>query len=47
MTYSDCRNQICVNDGSISQTNQSIVCLPNRVVIEITGKEEKYDAISN
>jgi len=47
MSYSDCRNQICVNDGQISKTNQSIVCLPNKVMVEITGGEEEFDAISN
>lgn len=47
MSYSDCKNQICVNDGQISKTNQSIVCLPNKVMVEITGGEEEFDAISN
>ena len=47
MAYSDCKNQICVNDGKISKTNQSIVCLPNKVMVEITGGEEELDAISN
>ncbi len=47
MSYSDCKNQICVHDGKISMTNQSIVCLPNKVMVEITGGEEEFDAISN
>lgn len=47
MSYSDCKNQVCVKDGRISHTNQSIVCLPNKVMVEITGGEEDYDAISN
>lgn len=47
MSYSDCRNQVCVKDGRISRTNQSIVCLPNKVMVEITGGEEDFDAISN
>lgn len=47
MSYSDCKNQVCVKDGEISRTNQSIVCLPNKVMVEITGGEEDYDAISN
>ena len=37
MTFSDCRNQICVESGAISQTKDTIVCLPNKIVIEITG----------
>ncbi len=47
MSYSDCKNQVCVKDGSISKTNQTIVCLPNKVMIEITGGEEEIDAVSN
>lgn len=47
MSYSDCKNQICVHDGRISMTNQSIVCLPNKVMVEIVGGEEEFDAISN
>ena len=47
MSYSTCKNQICVKDGQISKTNQSIVCLPNKVMVEITGGEEDFDVISN
>ena len=46
MTYSSCRNQICVNHGSMHLTNDRIVCLPNRVIIEITGKGGSLDDIS-
>lgn len=38
MTYSDCANQVCVNTRPISQTKDSIVCLPNRVIVEITSE---------
>lgn len=37
MSFSDCKNQVCVNTGAISQTRDSIVCLPNKVMIEIQG----------
>ena len=37
MTYSTCKNQVCVNTGAISQTKDAIVCLPNKIVVEITG----------
>ena len=47
MSYSDCHNQICVNDGRISRANQSIVCLPNKVMVEIIGGEEEIDAVAN
>lgn len=49
MFESSCHNQICVKHRPISTTNESIVCLPNKIMIEITknNKEEKFDAISN
>lgn len=35
MTSSSCENQICVHSGAISQTKDSIACLPNKVIIQI------------
>lgn len=50
MSYSTCLNQICVNTGAISETKDAIVCLPNRVVVEIIssgeGKGGDTDVIS-
>lgn len=40
MTFSNCQNQVCVNSGAISQTKDSIVCLPNKVMIEINGSDK-------
>lgn len=39
MEESTCKNQICVEHGRISTGNDSIVCLPNRVVVEIEADE--------
>ena len=46
VSKSSCKNQICVRQGSISTTHQSIVCIPNRVVVSIEGKDGEYDVIS-
>ena len=44
MDYSSCENQLCVQQGSVSAKNRffralgsQIVCLPNRVMIELEG----------
>lgn len=33
----DCPDKLCVKTGHISKTGKTIVCLPHRVVVEITG----------
>ncbi|MDO4607636.1 MAG: NusG domain II-containing protein [Clostridia bacterium] len=35
MSHSDCKNQICVGSGKIEKKGESIVCLPNKVTVEI------------
>lgn len=37
LTDASCPDQLCVNMGKIDKAGQSIVCLPNQVVIEIVG----------
>ena len=34
----DCPDQICVNDGWLSDSAAPIVCLPHRLVIELAGE---------
>ena len=40
MDYSNCKNQICVHTGEISDKGETIVCLPNYVIVEIIGNGE-------
>lgn len=47
MTDSDCDNNSCINMGAISHSYESIICIPNRVVVEISdGNKESIDAIA-
>ena len=41
MTSSSCKNQVCVQTGAISQTKDVIVCLPNKILVEIIGDKHK------
>ena len=45
MMEASCPDQVCVNQGWISNSALPIVCLPNKVIIEITGGEGELDAI--
>lgn len=35
MSDATCKNKICVNTGKISKKGESIVCLPNKTIVEI------------
>lgn len=39
MAEADCPDKLCMHQGSIKIPGESIVCLPNRVVIEIVGTD--------
>ena len=47
MIEADCPDQLCIHQGPIHIQGETIVCLSNRVVVEITGndKEEQLDGI--
>lgn len=48
MIEADCPDQICVNHKAISKNKESIVCLPNKVIVEVVGGEEaSLDAVTN
>ena len=39
--YASCPDGLCKNQGRISMKGERIVCLPNRVMIEISGEGEE------
>lgn len=38
-----CPDGLCVHMGRISKVGQSVICLPNRVVIRVTGNDAEDD----
>lgn len=48
ITEASCPDGICVNHRAISKQNETIVCLPNKVVVEIhNGQKNDVDTITN
>lgn len=52
MVWASCPDQICVHHTSISRDGESIICLPNKIVVSVEGAEhtsdaEGLDAVSN
>lgn len=48
MTDASCPDHLCVNQKAISKDKETIVCLPNKVVVTIESNEESdIDAVAN
>lgn len=51
MISAECPDQLCIHQGPIRLQGETIVCLPNKVVLEVTGMkqtdEEALDEIVN
>ena len=46
MIEADCPDQICVHEKAISADGESIICLPNKIVVEVeSDKESELDAV--
>jgi len=46
-TDADCKDRLCVNQKKINKVNQTIVCLPHKLVVEIEGADvSKIDSVS-
>lgn len=39
MKSANCKDELCVKQGSISKVGQTIICLPHKLIIEIKGEE--------
>ena len=48
MRKADCPDQLCVHQRAISANNENIICLPNKVIIEIKSKSDsQIDMLTN
>ena len=43
---SPCREKICIKMGRKKRVGEQIICVPNRVIVEITGESEAVDGIT-
>ena len=48
MMEADCPDQLCVKQKAICYDKESIICLPNKIVVTVTSEEEgELDAVVN
>lgn len=48
MTDADCPDHLCMHQKAISKENETIVCLPNKIVVKVIDTQEKqeFDSIA-
>jgi len=47
MLHSDCPTKVCVRTGSVHRQGEVIVCVPNKVLVQIMGKKKtNFDVIT-
>ncbi len=46
METADCPDKLCVAQGKISRSGQTIICLPNKVMVTIKGGKSEYDGVA-
>ncbi|MCC8028599.1 MAG: NusG domain II-containing protein [Lachnospiraceae bacterium] len=48
MIEADCPDQLCVNMNAISVESETIICLPNKVAVEVISSEEEaaFDTVA-
>ena len=40
MEWADCPDQICVNHKAVDKNGESIICLPNKVVVSVESSQD-------
>src|SRR5690554_13605 len=45
MLDADCPDKLCMHMGVIRKVGERVVCLPNRVLVEIVGQVEEGDGV--
>lgn len=40
MEWADCPDQLCVNHRAVDKNGESIICLPNKIVVAIESSDE-------
>ena len=43
LTDANCPDHLCVNQGKIDQTGETITCLPNRLTVTVVGASNETD----
>lgn len=40
MSAADCPDKLCIKQGKISDSSKKIICLPNKIIVEVTKNSD-------
>jgi hypothetical protein len=46
LSDANCPDKLCVHQGKISMTGETITCLPNKLTVTVFGTEQSVDLVS-
>ena len=46
MKEASCENHICIQQGEISKNGETIICLPNQILVEVSAESQEMDAVA-
>ena len=46
LSDANCPDKLCVHQGKISMTGETITCLPNKLTVTVFGTKESVDLVS-
>ena len=46
LTDANCPDKLCIHQGKISRTGETITCLPNKLTVTVFGAKESVDLVS-
>ena len=46
LTYADCPDHLCIKQGKVDHTGETITCLPNKLTVTVYGADGEVDLIN-
>ncbi len=46
LTHADCPDHLCIKQGKIDRTSETITCLPNKLTVTVFGADGEVDLIN-
>lgn len=45
MKEASCENHVCIQQGEVSRNGETIICMPNQIIVEVSAEKQEIDAV--